>query len=61
MQKLKEEKTEMDELIERANQMIARLSKEAMNKDNLTMALMLIMIREKIIIGLIMKKVTIYP
>mgnify|MGYP005911339805 CR=1 FL=1 len=60
MQKLKDEKTEMDELIERANQMIARLSKEAMNKDNLTMALMLIMIREKTIIGLIMKKVTIY-
>ena len=28
-------KTEMAELIERANQMIARLSKEAMNKDNL--------------------------
>jgi len=27
-------KTEMAELIERANQMIARLSKEAMNKDN---------------------------
>ena len=33
VQKLKDEKTEMDELIERANQMIARLSKEAMNKD----------------------------
>lgn len=30
-------KTEMAELIERANQMIARLSKEAMNKDNLMM------------------------
>lgn len=28
-------KTEMAELIERANQMIARLWKEAMNKDNL--------------------------
>ena len=28
-------KTEMAELIERANQMIARLAKEAMNKDNL--------------------------
>lgn len=28
-------KTEMAELIERANQMIARLLKEAMNKDNL--------------------------
>ena len=28
-------KTEMAELIERANQMIAILSKEAMNKDNL--------------------------
>ena len=28
-------KTEMAELIERANQMIARLSKEAMNKHNL--------------------------
>lgn len=28
-------KTEMAELIERANQMIARLSKEAMNEDNL--------------------------
>ena len=28
-------KTEMAELIERANQMIDRLSKEAMNKDNL--------------------------
>ena len=28
-------KTEMAELIEGANQMIARLSKEAMNKDNL--------------------------
>ena len=28
-------KTEMAELIERANQMIASLSKEAMNKDNL--------------------------
>ncbi len=28
-------KTEMAELIEMANQMIARLSKEAMNKDNL--------------------------
>lgn len=27
-------KTEMAELIERANQMIARLSKEAMNKDS---------------------------
>lgn len=60
VQKLKEEKTEMAELIERANQMIARLSKEAMNKDNLTMALMLIMIREKIIIGLIMKTAITY-
>ena len=28
-------KTEMAELIEKANQMIARLSKEAMNKGNL--------------------------
>ena len=55
-----EEKTEMAELIERANQMIARLSKEAMNKDNLTMALMLIMIREKTIIGLIMKTAITY-
>ena len=60
VQKLKDEKTEMDELIERANQMIARLSKEAMNKDNLTMALMLIMIREKTIIGLIMKTAITY-
>lgn len=60
VQKLKEEKTEMAELIERANQMIARLSKEAMNKDNLTMALMLIMIRKKIIIGLIMKTAITY-
>lgn len=60
VQKLKEEKTEMAELIERANQMIARLSKEAMNKDNFTMALMLIMIREKIIIGLIMKTAITY-
>lgn len=60
VQKLKDEKTEMDELIERANQMIARLSKEAMNKDNLTMALMLSMIREKTIIGLIMKTAITY-
>ena len=60
VQKLKEEKTEMAELIERANQMIARLSKEAMNKDNLTMALMLIMIREKTIIRLIMKTAITY-
>ena len=60
VQKLKDEKTEMDELIERANQMIARLSKEAMNKDNLTMALMLIMIREKTIIGLIIKTAITY-
>ena len=53
-------KTEMAELIERANQMIARLSKEAMNKDNLTMALMFIMIREKTIIRLIMKTAITY-
>ena len=31
VRKLKEEKTEMDELIERANQMISRLSKEIHN------------------------------
>ena len=33
VQKLREEKTEMDELIEKANQMIAKLSKETLNVD----------------------------
>ena len=34
VRKLREEKTEMDELIERANQMIARLSKETEKKES---------------------------